>query len=115
VATGTSSEDVPLPKSWPGAVKSAILQVVSLAHLAIISCHHLLPSSLAIIYSHGWASNSPIARVRLEGKLERSRNEVSLPEEEIRFKDARMGQLDAHRRPRYRPTEQSATRALGHP
>ena len=63
MAAETSSSDVPLPKSWPSNVKSAILRVVSLAHLAII-------------YSRSWAANNRIARVRLQGKLERSRNEV---------------------------------------
>ena len=95
MAAETSSSDVPLPESWPSNVKSAILQVISLAHLAII-------------YSRSWAANSPIARVRLQGKLERSRSEVSLLQEEIRIKDARMGHLDAHRRPHYRPVERLA-------
>ena len=95
MATETSFSDVPLPRSWPTCVKSAILQVISLAHLAII-------------YSRSWAANSPIARVRLQGKLERSRNEVSLLQEEIRIKDARMGHLDAHRRPHYRAVERLA-------
>ena len=37
MATPTSSDDLPLPKDWPTHVKSAIPQVASLAHLAIIS------------------------------------------------------------------------------
>ena len=56
MATEASSDDVPLPKSWPANVKSAVLQVISLAHLAII-------------YSRSWAANSTNARVRLQGKL----------------------------------------------
>jgi hypothetical protein len=64
VAIDSSLDEVPLPSSWPRRVKSSILQVISLAHLAII-------------HSRGWAANSVNARVRLQGKLERSRNEIS--------------------------------------
>ena len=83
-----ASSDVPLPASWPPNVKSLILQVISLARLAII-------------YSRSWASDSVSSRVRLEASLDRSRNEVSLLQEEIRLKDARMAHLDARRRPHY--------------
>ena len=99
MATETSSDDVPLPRDWPARVKSAILQVISLANLAIF-------------YSRSWAANSVNARVRLQAKLEQSRNDVSLLQEEIRIKDARMAHLDAHRRlhrrPHYRPMERLA-------
>ncbi|MCZ6793125.1 MAG: DDE-type integrase/transposase/recombinase, partial [Planctomycetota bacterium] len=95
MATETSSDNVPLPRDWPARVKSAILQVISLANLAII-------------YSRSWAANSVNARARLQAKLEQSGNDVSLLQEEIRIKDARMAHLDAHRRPHYRPMERLA-------
>ena len=50
--------------------------------------------------------------MRLQEKLERARNELSLLEEEIRIKDARIGHLDAHRRPHYRPMERLAVLEL---
>ena len=90
-----ASSDVPLPKNWPASVKSLILQVISLAHLAII-------------YSRSWAANSVNARIRLQGKLERSQNEVSSLQEELRIKDARMGASGCPRRPHYRPVERLA-------
>jgi len=95
VAVDPASSDVLLPANWPSNVKSLILQVISLAHLAII-------------HSRSWAANSVNSRVRLQGKLERSQNEVSSLQEELRIKDARMGRLDASRRPHYRPVERMA-------
>jgi putative transposase len=95
VAADPALNDVLLPKNWPANVKSAILQVISLAHMAII-------------YSRSWAANSVNARVRLQGKLERSENEVSSLQDELRIKDARMARLAAPRRPHYRPVERLA-------
>ena len=51
--------DVPLPANWATSVKSAILNAISLARLAII-------------HSRSWAANSVNARVRLQAKLERA-------------------------------------------
>jgi putative transposase len=95
MATETFADDVPLPTNWPSNVRSAILQVISLARLAII-------------YTRSWASDSISSRVRLQASLDRSRNEVSLLQEEIRLKDARMAHLDARRRPHYRAVERLA-------
>jgi hypothetical protein len=86
VATDRVSSDVPLPANWPSNVKSLILQVISLARLAII-------------HSRSWAANSVNARVRLQEQLEQVRNEVSLLQDEIRIKDARMSRLYASLRP----------------
>ena len=84
--------DIPLPKSWPTMVKSAVLQVISLAHYIMI-------------YTRSWCANSRIARLRLKAKLELSDQEVALLTEELRIKDARTSRIPAHQRPHYSSTE----------
>jgi len=96
VAIDRCLEEVPLPASWPHRVRSSILRVISLANLAII-------------YSRSWAANSSNSRVRLQGKLEHARSDISLLTEELRIKDVRMAHVDPHRRPYYRPTERLET------
>ena len=95
MAADPDSCDVPLPSNWPSSVKSTILQVISLARLAIIC-------------SRSWAASSVNARVRLQASLEQARNEASMLQDELRIKDARMGHLDPARRPHYRPVERLA-------
>ncbi len=85
----------PLPKNWPRSVKTAVLHVISLAHVAII-------------HTRGLLLNSGNARTRLAGDLQGSLDEISLLEEELRIKDVRMAGIDAHRRPHYRPIERIA-------
>ena len=89
------SARVPLPKDWPQNVKMAVLHVISLAHLAIVHARSIVV-------------NSPNARTRLAGDLQGSLDAVSLLEEELRIKDARMAMIDPHRRPYYRPIERMA-------
>ena len=84
-----SSKGIPLPKSWPNHIKEAI-HTISLAHATIV-------------YSRGWAADSRVARVRLAGDLDAARNEISLLEEEIRIKNARMGRLVLAANPLGRP------------
>ena len=86
------SEGTPLPRGWPKSVKSAMLQVISLAHYAMS-------------YTRSWAVNSPIARLRLKAENERLCQRVAFINEEIRIKDARMKRIDPHKRPHYAPTE----------
>ena len=45
MSRSTSTQHIPLPKSWPKYIKSAMLHVISLAHVAMT-------------YSRGWAVNS---------------------------------------------------------
>ena len=59
-----------LPRAWPAFVKSAVLQAVSLAHMAVVQ-------------ARGWAANSLNARVRLAAQLERAKAEIALLREEI--------------------------------
>ena len=49
------SEGTPLPRGWPKSVKSAMLQVISLAHYAMS-------------YTRSWAVNSPIRPVAAQGR-----------------------------------------------
>jgi len=86
---------IPLPKSWTSHVRSAMLHVISLAQFATV-------------YTRSWAVDSVNGRVRLKVENSRLRQEVALFEEEIRIKDARMAQINPHRRPHYPPTERMA-------
>ena len=84
--------DITVPASWPGKVKSSILNVISLAHWAIV-------------YTRSRCANSPLERVRLRGKLEWARNEIGLLKEELRIKDARFMRIKPRNRPHYSPLE----------
>jgi hypothetical protein len=90
---------IPLPKSWSSHVKSAVLQVISLAQFTIA-------------YTRGWTADSPNTRMRLKAELDRAEQEITLLREEIRIKDARMAQLPPHRRPYYPSTERMAVLQL---
>ena len=79
-------QGIPLPRSWPQRVKSAMLRVISLGQFSMA-------------YTRGWAVNSPIGRVRLKAENERLTQQVALLTEEIRIKDARMNRIDPHHRP----------------
>ncbi len=83
---------IPLPRSWPGRVKSATLHVISLAQFALA-------------YTRGWVANSQVARVRLKAESEQLRQQVAWLTEEIRIKDARMKRTAPQRRPHYVPAE----------
>ena len=94
-----STKKIQLPKHWPATVKTAVLQVISLAQYATA-------------YTRGWAANSPNARMRLKAEKDRSDAELEQTREEVRIKDARMGSLDPYRRPNYPPPERMAILAL---
>jgi predicted RNA polymerase sigma factor len=86
---------LPLPRGWPRRVRSAVVQVISLAR-----------TSLAL--TQGWAAESMSPELRQQSEEDRLRQEVQLLREEIRIKDSRMEQLEAHRRPHYPPTARLA-------
>ena len=86
---------LPLPRGWPRRVRSAVVQVISLAR-----------TSLAL--TQGWASKSMNRELRREAEGDRLLQEIQLLREELRIKDARMEQLEAHRRPHYPPTARLA-------
>jgi hypothetical protein len=77
---------LPLPRGWPRRVRSAVVQVISLAR-----------TSLAL--TQGWASESLNPELRQQAEVGRLCQEIQLLREEIRIKDARMEQLEPHRRP----------------
>ncbi len=91
----SASSRLPLPKNWPQGVKTAVLHVIALAHMAIVHARCL-------------AVNSPDVGTRRAGDLQGSLDEISLLEEELQIKDCRMAMIDAHRRPYYRPIERMA-------
>ena len=86
---------IPLPKSWPRHVKSAVLHVISLAHFAIVR-------------ARSRAEGSAGSQDRFSGQNERLSEECSLLREEMRIKDLRMVQIPPQKRPRYRPHERMA-------
>jgi hypothetical protein len=90
-----STLTIPLPKSWPAKVRSAMLHVVSLA-------------KYAAVYTRSWAADCPKARVRLRTERDRHQEDNALLREELRIKDARMASIPAHHRPFYRPKERLA-------
>ena len=86
---------IPLPKAWAKHVRSAMLHVISLAQYATV-------------YTRSWAVDSMNGRVRLKAENDRQGQEIALLREEIRIKDARMAQINPHRRPHYPSTERMA-------
>src|SRR5436309_9232365 len=89
------SHFLPLPRGWPRRVRSAVVHVISLAR-----------TSLAL--TQGWASESMNGQLRRRAEGDRLQHEIQLLLEEIRIKDARMEQLEAHRRPHYPPVARLA-------
>ena len=87
--------EMPLPDNWPPYARSAMLHAAFLAQAAIV-------------YSRSWCANSPIARARLAGKLDQAHNEITLLQEELRIKNARLAKIPPHQRPFYAPTERMA-------
>ena len=86
---------IPLPKSWTGNVRSAVLHAIGLAQYATV-------------YTRSWAANSPNERMRLKAENDRLEAEMALLKEEIRIKNARLLCLDPRKRPQYPPTERMA-------
>ena len=68
---------LPLPKSWPRRVRSAVVHAVAMANVVSAA-------------TRSRAENHFSARVRLQAENHRLRNEISLLNEELRIKDARM-------------------------
>jgi len=84
-----------LPQGWPRRVRSAVVQVISLAG-----------TSMAATW--GWASDSMNTSLRQRAEVDRLQQEIRLLREEIRIKDARMQHIEAQKRPHYPPTERLA-------
>jgi len=86
---------IPLPRQWPKRVRSGVLHAISLAHFSLT-------------FTRGWAANGFNARIRLKAENDRLRQELTLLQEEMRIKDARMLRIPAQRRPHYPPVERLA-------
>jgi transposase-like protein len=86
---------LPLPRGWPRRVRSAVVQVISLAR-----------TSLAL--TQGWASESMNPELRQRAEEDRLLQEIQFLREEMRIKDSRMEQIEPHRRPHYPPTARLA-------
>jgi len=71
-----------LPRGWPDRVRSAVVQVISLAR-----------TSLAL--ARGWGSESMNPELRQQSEEDRLRQEIELLREEVRIKDTRMEQIEA--------------------
>ena len=89
------SHPLPLPRGWPRHVRSAVVQVISLAGASMAT-------------TRGWAADSMNTSLRRRAEVDRLEQEVRLLREEMRIKDARMQHLDPQKRPHYPPTERLA-------
>jgi hypothetical protein len=63
---------IPLPKSWPGCVKSAAIHAIALVHYSIV-------------YVRAWVADSINARVRLAAEKDRFYEDCALLREELRI------------------------------
>jgi len=76
------ADSIPLPKGWPNRVRSGVIHVISLAHVALT-------------VARGVAANSINTRILLKAENNRLRQEIALLIEEGRIKDARMERIPA--------------------
>jgi transposase InsO family protein len=90
---------IPLPPRWPKRVKSGLLHAVALGRAALLEIRT------------GF-ENSPLERARLIAKAERLEAKVTVLEEELRIKDARMQRIPAAKRLQYPPAERLAILTL---
>jgi hypothetical protein len=81
-----SWDGIPLPSGWTLLVKSAVLQAVSLA-------------SIALTLASARAGASRVQNHRLRGELDRASAKIALLKEELDIKDARWNRLPPRRRP----------------
>ncbi|MDA1052747.1 MAG: DDE-type integrase/transposase/recombinase [Planctomycetota bacterium] len=86
---------IPLPKAWNRHVKSAVLNVISLAQYATA-------------YTRGWAADGINARARQQAEVDRLQQELAFVNEQLRIITARMKSVPARSRPHYKSTERMA-------
>ena len=81
-----------LPRGWTKIVRSAVVQAISVASLAL---------------THAWsrAATASSPRRRLQAQLDRLRTEVALLREELEIKDARLNRVPPRKRPHYEPVQ----------
>jgi len=90
MTTRASQRAVPLPKGWTEHVKSALLQAISFA-------------AMALTIARSRAATSRSRQHRLQAELNRAHTEIALLKEELGIKDGRWSRLPSRRRPRYEP------------
>lgn len=90
---------IPLPSGWSVFAKGHLLRAVG-------------PARYALTHVRSWCADSPIARVRLKGRIELLAAEVALLKEELRIKDARLAAIPARQRPHYLPQDRLAILVL---
>ncbi len=73
----TLSHSLPLPRGWLCRVRSAVVQVISLAGASMAA-------------TRGWAADSMNTSLRRRAEADRLQQEIRLLREETRIKDARM-------------------------
>ncbi|MHC5058752.1 MAG: DDE-type integrase/transposase/recombinase, partial [Planctomycetota bacterium] len=83
---------LPLPRQWPGRVRTAVIHAISLAQFALTA-------------ARARPQKKRSCGSQREREIERLHQEVHLLREELRLKDARMKRMPGHRRPFYRPIE----------
>ena len=88
----TTSALPPLPRGWTKTVRSAVVQAMSVA-------------SMALTHAWGRAATASSPRRRLLAELDRMRTELSLLQEELDIKDARLTRVEPRKRPHYEPTQ----------
>jgi transposase InsO family protein len=86
---------IPLPRGWPRRVKAALLHAVGLERLALLDVRASF-------------ENSPDPRALMVAEIDRLRELVTVRDEEIRIKDARLSAIPSPRRPQYPPAERLA-------
>jgi hypothetical protein len=90
-----SGETLPLPKDWQRRVKSAVVQVVGMAHLVLT-------------HVRGRAADDYLARTQLVAENERLATEVALLLREMELLRSRLDRVPAKNRPHYSPSERLA-------
>src|SRR5262245_40006150 len=88
-------QDPPLPKQWPERARRAVINAMSLVHIA-----------MAAGFGRGANHRNALHRARAENK--RLEQEIRLLLEERRIKNARMQRVPAQERPHYSPMERLA-------
>ncbi len=82
----------PLPRGWTKTVRSAVVQAISVA-------------SMALTHAWGRAATASSPRRRLQAELDRAKSEIALLQEELDIKDARLTRVPPRKRPHYGPIQ----------
>ena len=81
---------IPVPRQWSKYIKSSFIQTISLASAAFTSTCAL-------------AAKRKATHTQLKAELARALHEITLLEEELSIKHARLKKVPPHKRPYYTP------------